>query len=491
MLSLLLLAGRETFPQADRAPRQAAESLSLVDQARALPAEFRADTLLRIAQSPLVREQSRKQELIEEAYWSGFHAYLPYMEKPNSRSGPVVTNSVKTNRLEALTVQSRAVQAMLSINPAKALRLFEQITPITLAERNCSATSTPDVIDYYRTAVLVYANSFTSKQRAQGEDIALLKQTVSSVDAPAQVPPALEMLFAVKLAPPQRRDLLALLGGRLDEISRSDREYGASETALSSAMSQIDLQSSEADILVPQLRSYIVRHAGGRRCTDNMPPAGRLPISAEQFNVLAGKLDPNKTHYKEISPDEVKPAGDAGTYPQTSSARSPQSEAIEDQLRWLTHGNRTRNGEVLRWTLKERSSQNWLRHFEDASKLVHDLKESDEASPEAFFCEKADALNILATLVPPGPTRDKAMDDYKEFVESYFPSIQNPNLWFTMVRHMLYTARFSDDAKDKAWIVNQLAKSSNPIIALYAKLEARIGPPAETYPPAHVQPAGK
>jgi hypothetical protein len=115
------------------------------------------------------------------------------------------------------------------------------------------------------------------------------------------------------------------------------------------------------------------------------------------------------------------------------------------------------------------------------------LKESDETSEEALFCMKADALNLLATLAPPGLTRDKAMEEYREFLEEYYPSIQNLNLWFTMFRHMLYAARFSEDSKDKAWILDKLARSSNPIIALYAKLEKRIGPPGESYPVSHVR----
>jgi hypothetical protein len=56
---------------------------------------------------------------------------------------------------------------------------------------------------------------------------------------------------------------------------------------------------------------------------------------------------------------------------------------------------------------------------------------------------------------------------------------------------MLYTARFSDDPKDKTWILNELARSSNAVMALYAKLETRIGPPSETYPVSHVQAAQK
>jgi len=141
-----------------------------------------------------------------------------------------------------------------------------------------------------------------------------------------------------------------------------------------------------------------------------------------------------------------------------------------------------RHGEVVRWTLEERSSLEWRGHYDEASKLVHELKEDDEESPEAFFFMKSDALNALATLAPPGPTRDTAMEEYRSFLEENYPVIENVNLWFTMLRHMLYTARFSDDPKTKTWILDELSRSSNPIIAFYATLETRIGSPGEASP---------
>jgi hypothetical protein len=222
-----------------------------------------------------------------------------------------------------------------------------------------------------------------------------------------------------------------------------------------------------------------------------MPAAAALSKSVEQFNRLVAELDPAESRCKRISAEEAKPAGDEGTYQQNLAGQSLQSQAIEDSLRWLTHGDRVRDGKVLPWTVEERSRQEWLEHYDDAVKLVHDLKDSDEPSPQAFFCTKADALNALATLAPPGPTRDRAMDEYREFLEMYYPSIQNPNLWFTMFRHMLYTARFSEDPKNRAWMLGQLARSTNPIIAVYARLESCIGPPSETYPAAHVAAAHK
>ena len=491
MLALIftLLQGLST--QASVQPQRTQEVLALVDQARALPPEFRADTLLRLSDSALVTETTWKQELIEEAFWSGAHASLPYPQWADRRSDSVAENAVRQNRLEALTLQIRAVHAMLALDPQKALRLYEQIQAPMLPKLECSTVFTPVVLDYYQTATFVFENGFTPKQRKQGDDIRFLQRLIASVQSPSQVSPALEMIFAVKVSPTQRLDLLSLFAAELQGISRSDREYGATETALVSAVAPDRLQPSEAGVLLPSLRYYVVRHVSGRRCTDNIPPSGKIAKSAEGFNVLAAKFDPAGDRYKPISAEEAKPLADDGSYQENLTGQSPRSQAIQDALRWLTHGERERDGKMLRWTLEERSTQDWLAHYDDAVKLVYDLKEKDENSLEAFFCTKSDALNLLAVLAPPGPARERAMDEYREFLEQNYSSIQNRNLWFTMFRHMLYTARFSEDPKEKAWMLDRLARSSNPIIALYAALETRIGPPIATYPSQHVQPAQK
>jgi uncharacterized protein (DUF2147 family) len=481
-LVTLLLMLAQALSQAGDPPRWPPEVSALVDQARALPAEFHADTLIRLAGSTLVRRAPWKQELIEEAYWAGSHSSLPYLQRADGRSDSVAANAVRANGLEALTLQTKAVQEMISLNPGIALRLFEQIPPVRLPKLACSNAFTPDVVAYYQTGMLIFQDAFTSKQRAHGDDLIFLRQVVGSVESPAQVSASLEMAFSVNLTADDRRELLSLLAAELQLISRSDREYGAAEASLVSAINADRVGSSEAAVLLPALRSYIVRHVSGRRCTDNISASGRMAKSAEQFNSLAAKLDPTESRYKRISVEEAQATGDDGTYQKSLSGQSAQSKEVTEALRWLTHGNRVRDGKVLRWTLEERSSQQWLGHYADAAKLVHDLKEDDEPSPEAFFCMKADALNLLATLAPPSPMRDKAMEEYIDFLENYSPSIQNVNLWFTMFRHMLYTARFSDDPRDKSWILSELARSSDPIISLYAKLEARTGPPVETSP---------
>ena len=469
-----------TFPPVLRRFRSP-EVLAIIDQARALPAEFHADVLLRIVQSPLVHDAAWKQELVEEAYWSGAHAFLPYLQyAAEGRSDSVATDAVRANGLEALTLQSKAVQAMLPLNSGHALKLFQLIEPLNLPTLSCSTIMTPNLDIYYQTAGALFQRAFTPAQQAGGEDELLLQQVVGAVEVPAQVPDAIELIFAVPLAGEQRRELLSLLAARLQEISRSDREYGAAEPELVKAIDRI--QPSDAAVLVPALRAYIVRHVSGRRCTDNMLAQRTMPRSTEAFNSLAAKLDPTHSRYQPISPEEAKPNGFDGTYQQNLFGQSGPSQAITEALRWLTHGNRVRNGKLLRWTTAERSTRKWLRRYDDVVEQVHDFKETDEPSLDAFFCAKADFLDLLATLPPPGARREAAMQDYREFMEEYYPSVQNPNLWFTMLRHMLYTARFSEDAEERAWILSELARSSNPIVVLYANLEIRIGSPISSYP---------
>jgi hypothetical protein len=80
----------------------------------------------------------------------------------------------------------------------------------------------------------------------------------------------------------------------------------------------------------------------------------------------------------------------------------------------------------------------------------------------------------LANLVPPGRARDNAMGLYRAFLEQSYFLIENHNFWFTDVRFMLDNARNAKDPKDRDWMLDELSRSANPVIALYAQLEKRI-----------------
>ncbi|HEY6252386.1 MAG TPA: hypothetical protein VI685_20720 [Candidatus Angelobacter sp.] len=467
-LVFLLLAYTWGGEHSTGAIKQTPQAVALIEQARALAPEFGADSLLRLANSTLIVGDEAKSKLIAEAFWAGERAFLPYKQWAD-RMDSLPTRAVRANRLEALTLQTRAVQAMLPLNPQKALQMFEKIHSPVLPDLSCSDDLTPDVSDYYQAAGAVFAQAFTPRQRKAEEDMDFLKQQITGLSSPSQVAPALQMVLILNVSPEQRNTLLTAFAGSLDRISGSDRSFGSWEGALAPEASP-DIAAAPA--FVAALRAYIVRHVHGRRCSDNVPPDGKPAKSVVQFNALLESLGLASEHLKPISETEASPLSKDGSSTHHLLWRSSKSRSILSELQWLHHGN-IKDGSAQPSTLKlaDRQTDEWLDHYQNTLKLMQDWKEQDEETPEDYFCMATDALSDLAALAPPGKVRDRAMNAYLEFLELHYPAIENRNLWFTQFRQMLYRARFSKDAEDKAWILNSMSRSANPVIALYAKLE--------------------
>lgn len=444
---------------------------ALVDRARALPPEFSADLHLKLAASPLISENKWKRELIEEAFLAGARAPLPYRQRGEAHTDTRSAQQVADNDLEALTLQTRAVEAMLIFDPPRTLAMFESIAAPELPRVSCQEIITPVLSGWYDTAAKVFESGFTAKQREKGDDLHFLKQRIAAMRSPAQVVPSLRLIFAVKISDEQRKDLVTTFAVTLDRLSGGDREYGPSEVLLVPAALP---QWHDTPLFVPALRAYIVRQVSGPRCSDRINPK-ELPVSVQQFNNLGRRLDPSGNRYPRITPEEAKPLKDDGTYKPSDFWRSPRSKQVLDALKWLNHGNRNLPDDKRFWTLEERSTLEWNQHYMDLVKLIEGWKETEEDSSDDHMWMVSHTYALLASLVPPGTPRENAMGMYLAFLETHYSATQSRNLWFGLVRQMLRTAQTGKDPKDREWILDRLVRSANPVIALYADVERRIG----------------
>lgn len=473
MLFVLLLAAQLHVIQPTHSTAHSRQATILVEQATSLPPEFKANSLLRIADSALITDPVWKRHLLEDAFWAATRAQLPFHQIAD-RADSVPTRTFRANDLETLTLQTHAVESLLAIDAGVALRLDEQINLNMPVLSSCSDVNTPDISAYYRTAAVIFEHGFSPKQKEEEADIDFLKQRVAAMVSPSQVADVFRLVLKAKTSREQKAMLLATFAGALEHVSGPDRDYGATERNLVPLPAE---NLPDMTVVMPSLRAYIVRQSSQRRCADNIPAAGNLPKAAIQFNALAAALDPAGEQYKAITLNEVKPAADDGTYSSQLLWQSPQSRQLLAALQWLHHGNRGIPGNLKEWTLEERSTDEWLTHYRDTLKLLDAWKVEDEKFAVASFCMLTDAYDDLAILAPPGPIRERAMSSYLAFLEQRYADIEIHNLWFTQFRQMLYHARFSKDAREKQWILNSLVRSSNPVIALYAKLEMVLGPP--------------
>src|SRR5260370_23698429 len=104
---------------------------SLVDLAQATPPEFGADAMLRVAESGKIKDRDAVRDLIEQAFQMAAAASFRVRMRglpgtiTDTRSG--VLSQAYDLKLDALSLQTRAVRDMLAIDKAKARHLFRDI----------------------------------------------------------------------------------------------------------------------------------------------------------------------------------------------------------------------------------------------------------------------------------------------------------------------------------------------------------------------------
>src|SRR5579864_8410868 len=97
---------------------------SLVELAQAAPPEFAADAMLRVAESGKIKDRDAVGDLIERAFRTAAAATFRVRMRgvpgttTDTRSG--VLSQAHDLKLDALSLQSRAVRDMLAIDKAKA-----------------------------------------------------------------------------------------------------------------------------------------------------------------------------------------------------------------------------------------------------------------------------------------------------------------------------------------------------------------------------------
>src|SRR5258708_6970999 len=121
--SKILEQRRKQYPELSR----------IVDLAQAVPPEFSASFLLRVASSSRLRDQVWKKELLEQAFQSAGLAQQPVRRKVIAagfvaRSRAEVMSLGFDQRLDRLSLQSLAASEMLKLDKAKALEMFQAIS---------------------------------------------------------------------------------------------------------------------------------------------------------------------------------------------------------------------------------------------------------------------------------------------------------------------------------------------------------------------------
>ena len=206
LLSAAWVAAQSLSAQQRKAAEDAAIN-NIIFHARSQTPEIAADALITIAESDrLASRPSLKRRILTEAFDLASQAQHPvrirYMgntDNPvNFRYEPLQL------KIDGLALRSRVVRAFLKFDKSRARKLFlDEIPPnLDLPPLGCEdAVRYYDVNDYYTTALAVFTEAFSAKERSEQGFLFTALPLIEGMKSPAQVDAAAKMLAGLKLKP--------------------------------------------------------------------------------------------------------------------------------------------------------------------------------------------------------------------------------------------------------------------------------------------------
>jgi hypothetical protein len=168
---------------------------------------------------------------------------------------------------------------------------------------------------------------------------------------------------------------------------------------------------------------------------------------------------------QEIHEEEATPAGLSGRAAGLRICQDAQCRAIVEQYRGLVFG-----ASGAPYPPADREKPEWQAKLKAMLTVLSEWKESSGVPPAEFFREKCAAYADLLSLVSSGPNRDVILQATLAFVSGNGLQSTNRLEWFLPVNALI--GRVALDPLGLGKFAEELRKSSDPVISMYAKLEA-------------------
>lgn len=405
----------------------------LADRARALPPEFAAEALLRIADGAGTADLAWKREVLEDAFHLAANAQQPFARRNWTGKPGTLFDKAYAQGLDTATLQSKAIHAMLAIDYKKARELFGEIAAPSLARLTCEDSMVPDVSMFYTTVGDVAARAFSAKEVAQEEPFRLLQRYASDMTSPMQAAPIARMLAAASLKPAQLEALAASFAGVVGQLSSDDRSFSAAvagdtESAIAALAAHCAHRKVNGQAVVDAWQGYATRQQGATRCADSA--------------VL-----------------EARPEGQCD---------SLECRHLSVQFTGLVMAP---NGYGL--TPEQKQTSEWGAKFLQYLAELADWTQDD--NPVEYFQYKGRFYSELFNLTPSGPGRDLVLTVLLGWLRQNGYQRDHRVEWFYPVNALIIQA-FSDPAGMNT-TVRELRRSNDPVIALYTQLEQMLPRP--------------
>jgi hypothetical protein len=461
--------------------KQQPDLMTLMDRAQAAPPEFLADVLLRVVESGRISDPVWKEEILDQAFQTALLAPESVRRSAEEGATDLISLDLSAHtraqmltlgfdqRLDRLTLQSRAVKEMMKLDRPKGLEMFQSIIFPALDPRSCRDALIDDVSEYYETLTLVVNSAFSPADRRSGSHLKLLSSAIAGMTSPVQVGPLAKALYSVSLDDGEIGFLAASFAGALERLPSDDRSLSATLSSTATEVGEL-IQRLKAGAAMPNTvssayRQWLVRGYKGKRCSDNLGEHDPLNPSIETFNkVLASDADPNLAPIRtaEMERGPLGDPADTGPFFEDSEfvrAFQQFTELLVGPGNGLLHE---------RLSDSEKDSIPWRVQFDDFLRRVDESTPAAGEPEDLYFYRTAALLTALAGSAPPGADWEKAIRHLVQFLDTSNMRQESILGWYAQLQRTATAVRELRSVEQYGTFLGLLELSGDPVLDVFA-----------------------
>lgn len=427
--------------------------------------EVSADLLIRIAQSKLISDKKRKLSLLEEAYQRGSDAQKKLRMK--RWTGLVDTPSGYLSaaydlELDEVSIKTRAVRTMLSLDAARGRELFVQIPRLKLRPLSCSDDLGYELTSFYQTLKEVQQKSFTRKEMSEGSGLRFIQPYIADVESPAQIAPVVDLIVDSDLTSSEINVLLSTLVSALKKVQDDPKSFGLSLTSggLANSLQKLIKKSRDNDVdsapVLNAFKTYFLRELSVQ-CPD-------MRVGSEQKNPLQVEFSRvNKWFINSISEDELKAQiGERSN--ETPFWAAPESRSFLMKIKRLRFGT----GHTA-LTEEERNNDDWQRELRQLLTELGQWSGSGDDTESAVFHEKCNLYDALFSLAPNNSLRTEVLLAFASYLRGSSMQESSHIEWLLHGHNLL--KKTQNLGPERLKIINLFNSSTTQALQLYSQLD--------------------
>ncbi|HKR21312.1 MAG TPA: hypothetical protein VJS17_01910 [Pyrinomonadaceae bacterium] len=466
--------------------KRAAELDTFINYAQSVPAEFSADLLLQVVESGAIKDAKRKQDLIVDAFYVAAKAKEPVKlvglpgSAVDSRNGYRAT--AFTLGFDAVSLQSRAIKALLLLDQQKARQLFGEIK-LQTEPLTCEHSLAYNVSVFFSTIEAVAQSAFNAEEVTRGEHVMFVENYVGKINSSNQIQPAVKAILAIKTTDLELTNLGRAFNTALQKMPADDRSFSAPWNSTSASIDQLVAGFSQrglaSDDIVESYRAYLVRHLGGSRCADNASSKQRKEFEAQLVAHFNDKL--RASSYKKIaaiSEDEIKSPNSGGGAKDEAFWTSPKSKSLLSRVKKLRF---SAAGKEL--NDQDKQSAEWQSQLSEVVREIAGWSAEDEKTEADYFHQKAVVYYALLKIIPADNDYEGVLDevlrDFTALLSSSPLQKEKPAEWFIHAKVLIDRANKAAPRESQK-LTNLINSSRSTVLSLYLQKQELLKPVAAT-----------